>query len=115
MSILLMQSNSVKRKSEPPSSAGAPLLPIGGPVWTIDMLVRLAPVLNECVDILVDIDVVKLFSGLSRAYIYELEELDPKFPARAHVGRRAAWSFWGLQRWIRSKVQDAEKARKSSK
>ena len=104
-----------KRISQPnqPSAPAFEIMPRG--MWTIEMLAKLGPLLTEEMDVLVDLEVVQLFSSLSKAYIYELEHSDPHFPARAHVGRRAAWSFWGLQRWIRAKVQEAEEARRIAK
>jgi predicted DNA-binding transcriptional regulator AlpA len=77
-------------------------------VATVELLNRLGGSLNENVGILISVRVGMFFTNLSRAYIYQLWDEDPTFPPKVKVGSRTCLSFWGLQRWIRARIQEAE-------
>lgn len=76
--------------------------------WTVDMLAKLGASLNEQVTILISLEVLMLFTSLSKAYIYQLMETDPTFPLKIKIGGRSCWSLWSAQRWIRAQIQRAE-------
>lgn len=75
---------------------------------TVELLNRLGGSLSEDIDLLVSVPVGGLFTNLSRAYIYQLWEEDPTFPPKVKIGSRTCLSFWGLQRWIRARIDEAE-------
>lgn len=71
---------------------------------TVQALVSLGPLTDEGLDFLICLDVLLVMTSLSKAYVYQLEGIDPDFPARVKVGSRTAFSLRQTQRWIRIQI-----------
>lgn len=70
---------------------------------------ELSKLLHEDLVLLVGIDVVMFFTGLSRSGVYAVSASDISFPPTIHHGAAARWNFFALQRWLRTKEDAAVK------
>jgi predicted DNA-binding transcriptional regulator AlpA len=98
------------RKTELKGADGEPHLRQERVTWTVEMLARLGCSLNENVSILIGLEVLMLLTSLSKAYLYQLMDEDPSFPAKVKIGSRTCWSFWATQQWIREQIERAKPA-----